>query len=503
MELVLDAQFARDAAATAVADFLARPHRLFIGNNWTPARSGETIEIRDPATARVLSSMAAGEAADVDAAVTAAREAFESGPWARMRGAERARLLHRLADVIESRSDEIVLLESLDGGNPLGSVRAVDFARSVESLRYHAGWCTKIAGETPMASPDVPGFSYTLREPLGVAGLITPWNAPLLMAVNKLATALAAGCTCVLKPAELAPLSALRLGDLIREAGFPDGVVNIVTGVGPAAGQALVDHPGVDKISFTGSTLVGKSILRGAAAGMKRVTLELGGKSPVIVFADADLARASAAIAGEIVFKTGQFCAAGTRLFVHKDAFDTVVRDIADRLRNVKVGPGTAPGVEMGPIISQKQLDRVMHYIAAGSDQGGEIVAGGRRIERDGYFVQPTLMVNTKPGMSVVEDEIFGPVLCAMPFGDEDKLEGLAAMANDTGYGLAAKLWTRSLGTAHRMAGKLRAGSIAVNGGGGEGPLPFGGYKQSGLGRENGREGVLSYTELKSVSMSF
>ncbi|MEJ0024751.1 MAG: aldehyde dehydrogenase family protein [Rhizomicrobium sp.] len=499
----MDAQFVRNDAAIAIADFLGRPQQLFIDNKWMDARSGETIEIFNPATARVLSTVAAGGASDIDAAVTAARKAFESGPWAKMRAAERARLIHRLADVTEARSDEIVLLESLDGGNPLGSVRAVDFTRAVESLRYHAGWCTKLAGETPMSAPDMPGFSYTLREPLGVAGLITPWNAPFLMAVNKLATALSAGCTCVLKPAELAPLSAIRLGELVQEAGFPDGVVNIVTGFGPAAGQALVDHPGVNKISFTGSTLVGKSILRGAASGMKRVILELGGKSPVIVFADADLQRAGAAVANEIIFKTGQFCAAGTRLFVHKNAFDIVVNDIADRLRKVKVGPGTMPDVEMGPIISQKQLDRVMHYMAAGSDQGGEILAGGRRIESEGYFVQPTLMVNTKPGMSVVEDEIFGPVLCAMPFGDEDELGGLAAMANDTCYGLAAKLWTRSLGTAHRMVGKLHAGSIVVNGGGGEGPLPFGGYKQSGLGRENGREGVLSYTELKSVSIGF
>ncbi|MEI9886312.1 MAG: aldehyde dehydrogenase family protein [Rhizomicrobium sp.] len=483
--------------------FVAKTHQLFIGGAWRPARSGETFEVIDPATGKVLSRAAAGGAADIDAAVAAARQAFQSGPWSKMRSAERTLLLNRLADAIAARIDEIALLESLDGGNPVKSVRHVDLAMAVASLRYHAGWSTKLAGETPLAASGVAGFSYTLREPIGVAGLITPWNAPFLMAVNKLSAALAAGCTCVLKPAELAPLTALLLGEIVAEVGFPAGVVNIVTGLGNVAGQALVDHPDVNKISFTGSTRVGKSILQGAAGNMKRVTLELGGKSPVIVFADADLARAGAAIANEIFFKTGQFCAAGTRLFVHSKAFDAVVADIAARARKIKVGPGTAPDTDMGPIISQKQLDRVTGYIAAGSSQGAEIVTGGKRIAGDGYFVQPTILANTRAGMSVVEDEIFGPVLCAMPFGNEDELEALAAMANNTSYGLAAKVWTRDLGTAHQMARKLQAGSIIVNGGGGEGPLPFGGYKQSGLGRENGREGVLSYTEIKSVSMGF
>ncbi len=494
---------AADRFETAVTGFLAKTHRLFIGGQWVPAQSGETFEIVDPATGGLLSQAASGGAADIDAAVAAARKAFQSGPWSKMRSAERTLLLNRLADAIEARIDEIALLESLDGGNPLKSVRHVDLAMAVAGLRYQAGWSTKLAGETPLSAAEVAGFSYTLREPIGVAGLITPWNAPFLMAVNKLGAALAAGCTCVLKPAELAPLTALRLGELIAEVGFPDGVVNIVTGFGAVAGQALVDHPDVNKISFTGSTRVGKSILQGAAGNMKRVTLELGGKSPVIVFPDADLPRAAAAIANEIFFKTGQFCAAGTRLFVHAKAFDAVVGDIAERARRIKVGPGTSPDTDMGPIISQKQLDRVTGYIEAGSRQGAEIVTGGERIAGDGYFVQPTILANTSAGMSVVEDEIFGPVLCAMPFSDERELDRLAAMANNTSYGLAAKIWTRDLGTAHQMARKLQAGSIVINGGGGEGPSPFGGYKQSGLGRENGREGVLSYTEIKSVSIGF
>jgi len=499
----MNASLTADRPAGAVKGFLERTHRLFIGGRWIPAQSEETFEIIDPATGKILSRAAAGGAADIDKGVKAARRAFQSGPWAKMRSAERTLLLNRLADAIEAHIDEIALLESLDGGNPVKSVRFVDLTMAVASLRYHAGWSTKLAGETPLAAADVPGFSYSLREPIGVAGLITPWNAPFLMAVNKLSAALAAGCTCVLKPAELAPLTALRLGELIAEVGFPEGVVNIVTGLGNVAGQALVDHPDVNKISFTGSTRVGRSILQGAAGNMKRVTLELGGKSPVIVFPDADLARAGAAIAHEIFFKTGQFCAAGTRLFVHSKVFDDVVADIAARAGKIKVGPGTAPDTEMGPIISQKQLDRVTGYIAAGTDQGAEIVTGGKRIPGEGYFVQPTILANTKAGMSVVDDEIFGPVLCAMPFDDEGELDRLAAMANNSSYGLAAKLWTRDLGTAHQMARKLQAGSIIVNGGGGEGPLPFGGYKQSGLGRENGREGVLSYTEIKSVSIGF
>lgn len=486
-----------------IGKFLQRKHQLLINGEWIPSHSEETFEILNPATGNVLAYAAAGDAVDIDRAVAAARNAFEVGPWARMRSADRTLLLNRLADAVEANTGEFALLESLDGGNPVNSVREVDLAMAIASLRYHAGWATKLAGETPLAASDVPGFSYTVREPIGVAGLITPWNAPFLMAVGKLSAALAAGCTCVLKPAELAPLTALKLGEVISEVGFPQGVVNIVTGFGDIAGQALVNHSDVDKISFTGSTRVGKSILRSAAGNMKRVTLELGGKSPAIIFADADLSRAGSAVAHEIFFKTGQFCAAGTRLFVHSKAFDNVVADIVDRAKKATIGPGTAPNVDIGPIISQKQLDRVTGYIAAGTTQGAKIITGGKRIEGAGFFVEPTVLVNTRAGMSVVEDEIFGPVLCAMPFKSEDELARLVAMANDTSYGLAAKIWTRDLGTAHRMARKLKAGLITVNGGGGEGPLPFGGYKQSGLGRENGREGVLSFTEVKSVSIGF
>jgi phenylacetaldehyde dehydrogenase len=305
------------------------------------------------------------------------------------------------------------------------------------------------------------------------------------------------------KPAELAPLTALRLGELICELGFPDGVVNIVTGLGPLAGQALADHPDVNKISFTGSTRVGKSILAAAAVNMKRVTLELGGKSPIIVFPDADLERAANSIGDEICFKTGQFCAAGTRLFVHRAAHDDLVARMALRLSAVKVGSGTTPGVQMGPIISERQLERVLGYIAAGSADGAQIAIGGKRIERDGYFVEPTLLTGARAEMSLMRDEVFGPVLGVASFSDPKDLDQIAAMANDTQYGLAAKIWTTDLRSAHQLARKLQAGLVTINGGGGDGRMPFGGFKQSGIGREGGREGALSFTEIKSVSMGY
>jgi phenylacetaldehyde dehydrogenase len=486
---------------TLRSGFLARPHRLFIAGKWIPARSGETLAVLDPATGRALAEVAAGSAADIDLAVKAARTAFRSGPWPGMSHAERGRLIYKLADLIEREADEIALLESLDGGNPVRSTRHIDVAMAIESLRYNAGWTTKLTGETALASAQSRSFSYTLREPIGVVGAITPWNAPFLMAVNKIAPALATGCTVVLKPAELAPLSALRLGELLEELGLPPGVVNIVTGYGPVAGQALVDHPDVNKISFTGSTRVGRSILAGAAGNMKRVTLELGGKSPVIIFPDADLEAATQATSQTIFFKTGQFCAAGTRLFAHQKVFGQVVQGFANRAEKLKIGPGTAPDTEMGPIISQKQLDRVMGLIGAGERDGAEILTGGKRIEREGYFVQPTLLANVRPEMSVFQEEIFGPVLCAMPFNDASELDPLVDLANETSYGLAANIWTRDLALAHQLARRIQAGTITINGGGREQPMPFGGYKQSGLGREGGREGIEAYTEIKTVAI--
>jgi phenylacetaldehyde dehydrogenase len=476
------------------------PKRLLIAGEWREAESGETFEVLDPSTGAVIAKAAAGDARDIALGVAAARRAFEGGAWPRLAHTERARLLLALADAVEAEADDLALLESLDGGNPVRSTRAVDIAAAVESLRYNAGWATKLTGDTALSSAQGRSFSYTLREPVGVVGAITPWNAPLLMAVNKLAPALAVGCTVVLKPAELTPLSALRLGELIQDAGFPAGAVNIVTGFGATAGQALAEHPGVNKISFTGSTRVGRSILAAAAGNLKRVTLELGGKSPVIVFPDADIEAATAAASATIFFKTGQFCAAGTRLFAHGKVFDRVMQGFSERARKLKVGPGTSPETEMGPIVSAKQLDRVMEYIDAGASQGAEIVTGGRRMNGPGFFVEPTLLAGVRPDMSVFQEEIFGPVLCGMPFADDD-LDAIARLANDTSYGLAASIWTRDIRVAHALARKIQAGTISINGGVKEMPLPFGGYKQSGIGREGGRDGIHEYTEIKTVSI--
>jgi len=499
----MNANVAADRVGNAASAFLQRSHQLLIGGQWLPAADGARLDVIDPSSAQVFATIAAGGAGEIDAAVKAARRAFASGPWAKFRAVERAKLLYRLADAVEANADELAWLESVDGGNPVASVRHIDIAMAIDSLRTSASLADKITGETQLSAPQGEGVGYFLREPIGVAGLITPWNAPFLMAVNKIGPALAVGCTVVLKPAELAPLTALRLGELICELGFPDGVVNIVTGLGSLAGQALAEHPDVNKISFTGSTRVGKSILAAAAVNMKRVTLELGGKSPIIVMPDADLERASNAIGDEICFKTGQFCAAGTRLFIHQSVHDEVVARIAARLKGIKIGPGTMPGTQMGPIISEKQLGRVLGYISAGASEGAQLVTGGKRIDRDGYFVEPTLLIGTRADMSMMRDEVFGPVLGANAFQDATDFDHIASLANDTAYGLAAKLWTRDLRSAHQLARKLQAGLITINGGGGDGRLPFGGFKQSGIGREGGREGALSFTEMKSVSVGY
>jgi phenylacetaldehyde dehydrogenase len=397
-------------------------------------------------------------------------------------------------------------LESLNGGNPLRSTRSVDVAGAAERLRYNAGWVNKIFGDTLLSSARGNTLSCSIREPIGVVGAITPWNAPLFMAAGKIALAVAAGCTVVLKPAELTPASAVRLGELIAEVGFPAGVINIVTGSGPLAGAALIEHPGIDKIAFTGSTAVGRSILAGAAKTMKRVTLELGGKSPVIIFPDGDVDVAARAAAMGVIFKTGQFCAAGTRIFAHRKAFERVLQQIARIFGAVKVGPALNADTEMGPIISRKQLDRVMGFIDAGRADGAEVVCGGKRLPGEGHFVEPTVLAHTRPQMSVMREEIFGPVLCVTPFDDGNGLDEIIALANDSDYGLAARVWTRDLGIAHRLIRRIKAGSVSINGAGGPGAgegLPFGGFKLSGIGREGGHEGVESYTELKTVAIGY
>jgi len=492
--------FTRSEPLTLVRSFLARTHALFIDGKFVPARSGETFEVINPATGEVFAKASAGAAADIDLAVKAARRAFDSGPWSAMNPSVRRNLMWKLADALEKNGDQIAILETLNNGMPLSMARSM-VTGGAECLRYNAGWAGKINGETPtISAPNHHG--YTLREPVGVVGAITPWNGPLAMAVAKIAAALAAGCTVVLKPAELTPLTAIRLAELIAEVGFPPGVVNVVTGFGEPAGKALVNHPEVDKISYTGSTVVGKSIVAAAAGNLKRVALELGGKSPVIIFPDADLERATASAAEGIFRNAGQACVAGSRLYVHKKVFDQVVRGVVERAKTLKVGSGIQSDTQMGPLISQKQLDRVSGYVQSGKEQGAEIVVGGKRVEGKGYFMQPTVLAETNRDMRVVQEEIFGPVVCAMPIDNED-LDRIVSVANDTEYGLSSSIWTRDISLAHKLARRIKAGTVRINGGMGlDYAMPFGGYKQSGWGRENAREGVEAYTEVKTVSVA-
>ena len=480
---------------------LNQPLKMLIDGQWVSSQSGATLSVINPSNGQVIAQESLGGQVDVDLAVQAARRALDSGPWQKMRPSERTRLMLKLADTIEQNGDELAMLETLNTGKPLKMARAFDISMAAECLRYNAGWATKLHGETRNVSLPGEWHAFTLREPVGVVGLIVPWNVPLAMAVSKIAPAIAAGCTVVLKPAELTPLTALRLGELIQEVGFPAGVINMVTGSGHEAGQAIVSHPGIDKISFTGSTAVGKSILAAASGNLKRVALELGGKSPVFIFADADLERAMDAAARGIFGNTGQVCAAGSRLFVHKKVADRVIEGIAQRARQLKVASGLSPDAEMGPVISERQRERVLEYIASGREDGAEIVTGGEAIQGEGFFVQPTVIVNTHPRMKIVQEEIFGPVLSTQIFDDES-LEQLAERGNDSIYGLSSSIWTRDLRTAHQMIRRLKAGNVRVNAAAAlDFAMPFGGYKQSGWGRENGREGVEAYTELKSVAI--
>lgn len=478
-----------------------RTCKMLIGADWVDAVSGETFTSENPATGEILAHVAAGDAADVDRAVAAARAALESGPWTtRMSPAVRARLLFRLADLIEANADELAHIESLDNGKPEKSAKRMDIPGAVETLRYNAGWATKLTGTTIPTSAAGRSLVYTVREPVGVVGLIVPWNFPLATAVAKLAPALAAGCTVVLKPAEQTPLSAIRLAELCLEAGIPPGVVNLVTGLGRTVGAAMAAHPGIDKISFTGSTETGKSIVRAAVGNFKRLTLELGGKSPLIVMSDADVEAAATACAHGIFQNSGQICIANSRLYAHKSVFDRVVEKVAATASAFKLGPGTHPETDLGPVISSVQRDRILRYVNEGSG-ASEVLRGGQSTQGPGYFVEPTILVNPDRSGAAVREEIFGPVLCATPFDDED-LNRIAAEANDSPYGLAAYLWTRDLSVAHKMAAKLKAGSVSINGGGFASSVPFGGYKQSGWGRENGREGIEAFTEIKSVSIA-
>ena len=490
--------------SAAVARFLKRTHKLLIGGEWVESKSQKRIPVTDPATGREIASVADANAADVDRAVAAARQAFEKGPWPDMLPARREALIWKLSDLIDRHADELAELESVNNGKTKFIASIVDVPGTRDYFRYMAGWATKLEGSTFNTSiegpPGVKFHTYTLREPVGVVAQIVPWNFPLAMAAWKLAPALAAGCTCVLKPAEQTPLTALRLGELILEAGFPPGVVNILTGYGETTGAALVAHKGIDKVAFTGSTEVGKIINKAATDTMKRVSLELGGKSPVVVLPDADLNLVVGGAANAIFFNSGQVCTAGSRLFAHKKIFDQVLEGLAGAAQAIRLGPGLDPTTEMGPLVSKEQQDRVLGYIESGRKEGAKVVAGGEAPASAGYFVKPTVLANVRPDMKVVREEIFGPVVVAQRFED---LDDIAALANDTPYGLAASVWSKDVSAIHRIVPKIKAGTVWVNCHNFVDPaMPFGGFKQSGFGREMGRAVFELYTELKSVCIA-
>jgi aldehyde dehydrogenase (NAD+) len=487
----------------AVREFLSGNKKLLIDGKWVDAASGKTFATMDPATEQTLTEVALGQDEDIDRAVRAARRAFDTGPWPSMKPNQRERLLWRIGDILSERAEEFGQLEALDNGKSAGIATAVDVAWSADIFRYYAGWATKIEGSTINVSmPFVPGgefHAYTLREPVGVCGLIVPWNFPLLMAAFKLGPALAAGNTVILKPAEQTPLTALLLGEVFQEAGFPPGVVNIVTGFGDA-GAALSGHPDVDKVAFTGSTEVGKKVVDAAKGNLKKVSLELGGKSANVVFADADFDIAVPGSLNAWLFNHGQCCVAGTRLYVEDRIFDDFTQAVAEAASKVKIGPGLDPTTELGPLISQEQFDKVTAYLRAGLADGARALTGGRRWGDTGYFVEPTVFVDVQPQFSVVREEIFGPVVAALPF---DADNGVVAAANDSIYGLAAGIWTKDISKAHRTAKKLKAGSVWINQYNGfDTAMPFGGYKQSGWGRELGATALDLYTQTKAVNIA-
>ena len=495
---------ARSAApGEAASRFLATPRQMLIGGEWRDALSGARLDVRDPATGEVIATVPAADSADVDLAVRAARAAFESREWGAARPVDRERWLLKLADLLEANAIEFAEIETLDNGKPLVISQRVDVPSAVDFLRYCAGWATKIEGTTVDLS--MTGFrkneffGYTRREPVGVVGAIIPWNFPLLMAVWKIGPALATGCSIVLKPAEETPLTALRLAALALEAGFPKGALNVVTGDGPSAGAALAAHPGIDKVAFTGSTAVGKLIGKAALDNMTRISLELGGKSPVIVLDDVDPKIAASGAANAIFFNSGQVCVAGSRLYVQRKAYDAVLDGVSAIAAKMRIGPGLESTTQLGPLVSEKQLRRVAGYVSTGLEEGATLVTGGERHGQRGWFHTPTILTGLKESARVVQEEIFGPVLVATPFDD---IEEIAALANGTAYGLSASIWSNDLKRVHRLIPRIKAGTVWVNCHGLlDNALPFGGYKQSGIGREMGRAMIDLYTETKSVMM--
>ncbi|MFT7288576.1 MAG: phenylacetaldehyde dehydrogenase [Halieaceae bacterium] len=488
-----------DQLPEAISQFLAREHTMLVGGRWE-GTGDSRIDVINPATGQCISTIANASRSDVDAAVTAARAGLESPAWRSMAPAERAALLRKAADLVEANAEELAYLETLDNGKPLSISQSVDVMASVGALRYFAGWADKIHGTTHNVNMPGDHHAFTLREPIGVAALIVPWNYPLVMAAMKLGPALAAGCACILKPAEDTSLSAIRLCEILVEAGFPAGVINLVTGLGHQAGAALAEHPGVDKIAFTGSTATGKLIVKAAAGNLKKVTLELGGKSPNIILADAELEKAIPAAAMAVFFNSGQTCTAATRLYVQDAVYDQVIAGIVEVAKNLKVSHGFDPEAVLGPLISARQLERVRGYVQKGRDEGGEIVYGGEQIGEEGYFFQPTVIGNTRNDMAVVREEIFGPVIAAQSFSTVDEV---IALANDSEYGLSSSVWTQNISHGHRIARELVTGQVGINTAMvADWDLPIGGYKQSGWGRENGFDAVANYLQTKAVAVA-
>jgi aldehyde dehydrogenase (NAD+) len=487
-------QAAMDREAAATREVAVDRADLLIGGRRLPARSGRYFETVDPANEQVIAHVAEADAADIDAAVASARAAFE-GEWGHMRAADRGSALLRLADLIRQHQDSLIELESLDSGKPVSAIKRQDLPAVLDTLTYYAGWADKINGEVIPARPDA--LTYTVREPMGVVGAIIPWNFPLMIGMWKIAPALACGCTVVLKPAELTPLTALKLGELALAAGFPPGVLNVVPGFGKTAGAALVNHPDVDKITFTGSPVVGRQILQGAAGNLKRVTLELGGKSANIIFPDADLDAAVRAAGSGIFFNTGQVCSAGSRILVHKDIHDEVVERLVARARSLRVGDPRDTATAMGPLVSRAQMNRVLDYIDIGKREGAQLATGGTRLGNSGFFVGPTVFAGVDHQMRISQEEIFGPVASVIRFDDD---ADAIRIANGTQYSLAAGIWSSDIGRVHRFIRRLKAGTVWANT---FGPtdvrLPWGGSRDSGYGREHGEEAIANFTEPKAV----
>jgi len=475
-----------------------RQTQCFIGGKWVPAASGKTFETIHPATEEVICEVAEGDKEDVDAAVDAAREAFDNREWSKMDARDRGMLIHKLADLIEDEKDELAAIETLDNGKPISDSRNADIPLVIDCLRYYAGWADKIEGRTIPVRGDY--FTYTRREPLGVVGQIIPWNFPALMTAWKWGPALAAGCTIVMKPAEQTPLSCLRMARLAQKAGIPDGVINVVPGYGPTAGAAIVKHPGVDKIAFTGEGATAKIIQREAAETMKRLTFELGGKSPNVIFADADLDAAIDGAHFALYFNQGQCCCAGSRLFVEERVHDEVVDRLREKNRDRRVGDPFDPETQQGPQVDEAQFDKILKYVEYGKSDGAKMISGGKRVGDKGYFVEPTLFAGVTDDMRIAKDEIFGPVLSVLKFKNVDEI---VRRSNATNFGLAAAVWTRDVAKAHRYAASVRAGTVWVNCYDVfDAAAPFGGFKQSGLGRELGEAALANYTELKTVTVS-